>query len=223
MKLGIITSAVFATFSAACIASGVMPTDDTSSTSAGTVATGQASVANHACASCHASNMGGQTTPVAGTDTYGSNITMDTATGIGSWTTDEIIASIRQGKGLAGRTLCDSMPRYTLSDSEVTAEVAYLRSLPPVSQSIPASTCSSSTDPDAGTDPGTQDPGADAAAPMSDPDSSTPSGACSGYADPSTPATCHACSGSTCQANGCYGGYYCNLSTTKCVAKPSSC
>jgi hypothetical protein len=47
--------------------------------------------------------------------------------------------------------------------------------------------------------------------------------ACTGYADPDTTATCHACSGGNCQANGCFGGYFCKLDTQKCVAKPDGC
>ena len=48
---------------------------------------------------------------------------------------------------------------------------------------------------------------------------------CSGYADPNTSAACHACTSSkpSCQPNGCYGGYYCDLSATKCVAPPNGC
>lgn len=49
--------------------------------------------------------------------------------------------------------------------------------------------------------------------------------ACPGYALPSDSASCNACqqSSSTCQPNGCYGGYYCELSGSKCRAKPSGC
>ncbi|HEY2367144.1 MAG TPA: hypothetical protein VGH87_12200 [Polyangiaceae bacterium] len=46
---------------------------------------------------------------------------------------------------------------------------------------------------------------------------------CTGYADPQTTGTCHACTGSNCQANGCFGGWYCKLDTQKCVAKPDGC
>jgi len=48
--------------------------------------------------------------------------------------------------------------------------------------------------------------------------------ACPGFADPSTTASCASCTPQTkpdCQANGCYGGWYCNLQTTKCQAPPS--
>lgn len=49
--------------------------------------------------------------------------------------------------------------------------------------------------------------------------------ACPGYALPTESAPCHACqqTSTTCQANGCYGGYYCNLSSQKCQTKPSGC
>jgi hypothetical protein len=44
------------------------------------------------------------------------------------------------------------------------------------------------------------------------------------FVAPGTPASCNACTtknGKTCDVNGCYGGYYCNTSTNKCVAKPT--
>lgn len=46
---------------------------------------------------------------------------------------------------------------------------------------------------------------------------------CTGYADPTATGSCHACTGSNCQANGCFGGWYCKLDTEKCVAKPDGC
>jgi hypothetical protein len=51
---------------------------------------------------------------------------------------------------------------------------------------------------------------------------------CPGYAPPTTKAGCY-CDPSehTCQANGCYNGYYCELSSEvseeSCVKKPSGC
>jgi hypothetical protein len=47
---------------------------------------------------------------------------------------------------------------------------------------------------------------------------------CPGYAPPTTAASCD-CDPSlhTCAANGCYGGYYCKLSSDACEKKPSSC
>jgi cardiolipin synthase A/B len=41
---------------------------------------------------------------------------------------------------------------------------------------------------------------------------------CPGYASPTTSASCTGCSGSDCQANGCYGGYWCDEKTSACVS-----
>jgi hypothetical protein len=50
---------------------------------------------------------------------------------------------------------------------------------------------------------------------------------CPGYALPNEVADCIACDAGTsgCQANGCYGGYYCNVSLSfhKCAPPPSGC
>src|SRR5262249_13019797 len=49
-------------------------------------------------------------------------------------------------------------------------------------------------------------------------------GACPGFADPNTAASCTSCtpqSKTGCQTNGCYGGWYCNLQSNKCQAPPS--
>ncbi len=49
-----------------------------------------------------------------------------------------------------------------------------------------------------------------------------PSNTCPGWADPSTSASCTSCKqgASGCQANGCYGGWWCNTSTNKCQSAP---
>jgi mono/diheme cytochrome c family protein len=63
------------------------------------------------------------------------NITPDRETGIGSWSDAEIIRAIREGKGRDGRTLGPPMPYGLyrgLSDSDVKAMVAYLRTLPAI-------------------------------------------------------------------------------------------
>jgi mono/diheme cytochrome c family protein len=69
-----------------------------------------------------------------------SNITPDPATGIGAWTDAEIIRAIREGKGKHGRTLGPPMPvgmyRH-MSDADVRAIVAYLRTVPPVHNAVP--------------------------------------------------------------------------------------
>ena len=55
--------------------------------------------------------------------------------------------------------------------------------------------------------------------------SSAKPGSCKGYAAPTETATCKCPAGKACGANNCYGGYYCELTTTppKCVPKPASC
>lgn len=64
-----------------------------------------------------------------------SNITPDRETGIGAWGDAEIIRAIREGRGPDGRTLGPPMPFYLyrgISDRDVKAMVAYLRTVPPV-------------------------------------------------------------------------------------------
>lgn len=47
---------------------------------------------------------------------------------------------------------------------------------------------------------------------------------CSGLAPPNTSASCNACTSQTsCQANGCYNGYWCNTATSKCRSAPTDC
>src|SRR5438270_707424 len=50
-----------------------------------------------------------------------------------------------------------------------------------------------------------------------------PPSTCGSLVAPDSTAQCSACSGSSCQANGCYGGYWCDGATNKCHAPPSSC
>lgn len=62
------------------------------------------------------------------------NITPHPTAGIGSWTDGEIIRAIREGVSREGRPLFPMMPYQSfrsLSDEDVAAVVAYLRSLPP--------------------------------------------------------------------------------------------
>jgi hypothetical protein len=54
------------------------------------------------------------------------------------------------------------------------------------------------------------------------PNAAPTSQGCTGWADPTASASCRACSASqTCQPNGCYGGYWCDTTTTKCHASPT--
>ena len=57
------------------------------------------------------------------------------------------------------------------------------------------------------------------------PDGASPDGQaphCAGFAAPNTPATCKARAGPL-QPNGCFGGYYCRLSTTDCQPETVAC
>jgi hypothetical protein len=45
---------------------------------------------------------------------------------------------------------------------------------------------------------------------------------CKGYAPPAVSADCKSCDKSPCQANGCYGGYWCEISDKYCAKDPPS-
>ena len=69
------------------------------------------------------------------------NITPDKATGIGSWTDGEIIRAIREGVDKDGKALFSLMPYdefASMSDQDVQAVVAYIRTLPAVHNEVPA-------------------------------------------------------------------------------------
>jgi mono/diheme cytochrome c family protein len=76
-------------------------------------------------------------------DVYAANITPDPETGIGTWTDEEIVTAIREGKNKEGRIIFPPMPVPTynaMSDDDVKAIVAYLRTVPPVHNEVPEST-----------------------------------------------------------------------------------
>lgn len=68
------------------------------------------------------------------------NITSDAETGLGAWTDDEIARAIREGVRKDGSALFPIMPYpdfATLSDEDVESIVVYLRTLPPVRNTVP--------------------------------------------------------------------------------------
>lgn len=70
-----------------------------------------------------------------------SNLTSDKETGLGAWTDGEIIRAIREGVSRDGRALFPFMPypQYrNMSDEDVFAIVAYLRTLPALRKRQPA-------------------------------------------------------------------------------------
>jgi mono/diheme cytochrome c family protein len=108
-----------------------------------------------ACGNCHTPK-GPDGKPIAGKELSGgepinapvfhavpSNITPDKATGIGNWTDAQIIDAIRNGKRPDGTIIGPPMPiefYRGMSDSDVKAIVAYLRSVKPVSNKTEKST-----------------------------------------------------------------------------------
>lgn len=71
------------------------------------------------------------------------NITQDLETGIGSWTDEQIEVAIREGVRPDGRVLGPPMPfelYRSISDEDIAAIIAYLRTVPPVkNQAEPSS------------------------------------------------------------------------------------
>ena len=74
---------------------------------------------------------------------YTTNLTPDRATGIGGWTEQNFIDAIRKGrKGGVGRPLLPPMPwpNYAkMTDDDLKAMFAYLRSIPAIPNAVPAS------------------------------------------------------------------------------------
>jgi mono/diheme cytochrome c family protein len=69
----------------------------------------------------------------------GQNLTADKETGLGKWTDGQIIAAFRTGKTPDGRELSPVMPYPALShlsDDDAKAIVAFLKSIPPVSNQV---------------------------------------------------------------------------------------
>lgn len=72
---------------------------------------------------------------------YPPNLTPDMETGIGSWQPRDIVKAIKTGTTPDGRVLSTAMPwrsQYDrLTDSDAMAIAAYLKSLPPIRNSVP--------------------------------------------------------------------------------------
>jgi Cytochrome C oxidase, cbb3-type, subunit III len=68
------------------------------------------------------------------------NLTPDIATGVGSWTDDQLARAIREGVGYSGQALFPMMPyeRYKhMSDEDLASIVVYMRSLPAIHHELP--------------------------------------------------------------------------------------
>jgi mono/diheme cytochrome c family protein len=73
---------------------------------------------------------------------FARNLTPDHETGLGTWTEDEIANALRSGVRKDGSVLLPPMPwpnTAQMTESDLRALVAYLRSLPPVKHAVPKS------------------------------------------------------------------------------------
>lgn len=71
---------------------------------------------------------------------YPPNLTPDMETGLGSWSAEDIATALRTGARPDGRELSPAMPWRSyaaISDEDVAALAAYLKSLPPYSFAVP--------------------------------------------------------------------------------------
>jgi Cytochrome c len=71
---------------------------------------------------------------------YPRNLTPDPATGIGTWTDDQIVAAVREGRRPDGSVIRPPMPidfYRGISDTDIRTLVAYLRSVPAVEHKVP--------------------------------------------------------------------------------------
>ena len=75
--------------------------------------------------------------------TYAANITGDSATGIGAWTDEQFVKTMRTGKHLGmegGRPVLPPMPWQEIgkmSDDDLKAMLAYLKTVPAVNNRVP--------------------------------------------------------------------------------------
>jgi mono/diheme cytochrome c family protein len=73
---------------------------------------------------------------------YTANLTPDKETGLGDWTEEMFIATMRTGRHQGkGRPLLPPMPYFNLkglSDEDIKSVFAYLQSLPPMKNRVPA-------------------------------------------------------------------------------------
>jgi mono/diheme cytochrome c family protein len=69
------------------------------------------------------------------------NLTPDPETGLGKWTEEDFVATMRSGRHQGrGRPLLPPMPYFNLaalSDADIHAVFAYLRSIPPIKNRVP--------------------------------------------------------------------------------------
>ena len=116
--------------------------------SAESVAKGEALAAAGHCATCHTRPGGQRFAGGYGVNTpfgiiYGTNITPDANSGIGTWSIEAFIRAMREGVARDGSHLFPAFPYYAytkLSDDDVEALYAYLMTRPAATASVPTNT-----------------------------------------------------------------------------------
>ncbi len=86
---------------------------------------------------------GGAATLSASFVAYPPNLTPDGQTGIGSWSEEQIVTALREGKAPDGHVLRPPMPvpfYRSMSDNDAQAVATYLKSLPAIQNRVPKST-----------------------------------------------------------------------------------
>ena len=69
----------------------------------------------------------------------GRNITPDKDTGIGNWTSEQVVTALQKGQRPDGRTLAPIMPWHAfakLTKKDATAIAAFLKTVPPVKHAV---------------------------------------------------------------------------------------
>jgi len=70
---------------------------------------------------------------------YSRNLTPDAATGLGSWSADDLARALREGTTPEGRRLREPMPHFRdIDDTDARALYAFLHGLPPSNSPLPA-------------------------------------------------------------------------------------
>ena len=104
------------------------------------LARGQYLVAIAGCTTCHGTDLsGGRELPIGGGIARIPNITVDPETGIGKWSDAQIGRAIRRGLTPDGRKLAPMMPYpyfNRMTDADVGALVAFVKSQPPVRKHV---------------------------------------------------------------------------------------
>lgn len=126
--------------------------EDADTSPAGRGARVATSLGCHGCHDSPAGIMAGnkdgiqRPSPTGVTTIYPANLTPDPETGLGTasgggWTDEQIARAIGTGVDDECRTLCLVMPRFRIGNDDMAALIAYLRSLPPVSNDVAKQGC----------------------------------------------------------------------------------